>query len=269
MTFAPAIPLGGLAGWTGFQISRERQLGVFAQSPEIQRDLTRFKEKLPDIKSVDDLMQDRQALSVVLGAFDLSADINNTFFIKTVLEQGTDSPDALANRLRDDRYKALADTFGATSFALGLPAAGNTAAETENRFVGIAFEIAVGEVDPSFRLALGFQRILPDLAADASTSDTAWFKVLGSKPVRSVFETVFGLPTAVGQLDIDRQRDIFQEKARDMFGTDDLTQLSSPEMQDAIVRRFLLRSQLEDTPTVTGLSVALSLVSQTAAFLKQ
>lgn len=269
MTFTPAIPISGLAGWAGFQATRDRQLNAFSQSPEIRRDITRFREKLPEISSVDALMRDRSALNVALGAFDLSADINNTYFIKTVLEQGTAAPEALANRLRDDRYKALAEAFGATSFALGLPGQGNQIASVEDRFVRVAFETKVGEVDPTFRLALGFQRILPEIAESSTSQDAAWFRVLGSKPLRTVFEKVFGLPTDVGKLDVDRQRDIFRDKARDIFGTDDLKDLAAPEVQDTIVRRFLLRSQLDEGTGISGLSVALSLVSQTAAFLKR
>ena len=86
--FQPVIPSGGISGWRFLQRTYDAQLETFGQSAQIQRETDHFKEKIAGITTAEDLVADRQLLTVALGAFGLSDDIDNKFFIKKMLECG-------------------------------------------------------------------------------------------------------------------------------------------------------------------------------------
>ncbi|MGB0969090.1 MAG: DUF1217 domain-containing protein, partial [Halocynthiibacter sp.] len=195
-----------------------------------------------------------------LGAFDLSEDINNRFFIGRILEEGPTDPGALANLLQDSRYKNLAEKFAPGNFLLGVTKIDAFSDDIENRYKTIAFEKAVGEQSADLRLALGFSRTLPEVI-DASSNDVAWFNVMANAPVKEVFQTVFGLPSQFSLLDIDHQHDVLKEKASQVLGTDDLTALAEPDKAEEIIRSFLLKRQIAGVSVASPMQTALSLVS--------
>ena len=95
--FQPVVPFGGLAGWRFLQASLTTQQAAHENSGPIQRDVAYFRDNISKITSAEALVSDRRMLSVALGAFGLDGDINNTYFVRTVLEQSTLDTEALAN----------------------------------------------------------------------------------------------------------------------------------------------------------------------------
>ena len=85
--FQPVVPFGGLAGWRFLQASLPTQQAAHENSGPIQRDVAYFRDNISKITSAEALVSDRRMLSVALGAFGLDGDINNTYFVRTVLEQ--------------------------------------------------------------------------------------------------------------------------------------------------------------------------------------
>ena len=84
MTFQPLIPLSGYTGWRFLERTLEKQQDAFDASPSVKRVTENFREKIGEINSAEDLVNDRDMLSVALGAFGLSEDINSKFFIQTI-----------------------------------------------------------------------------------------------------------------------------------------------------------------------------------------
>ncbi|NQZ71448.1 MAG: DUF1217 domain-containing protein, partial [Dinoroseobacter sp.] len=107
MSFQPIVPFGGFAGWKFLQRTQEAQRETHSQNAATQRETTYFKERITTIQSAEALVSDRTLRKVALGAFGLEADLDNTFFIKKILEDGTTNPKALSNRLSDKRYLAM------------------------------------------------------------------------------------------------------------------------------------------------------------------
>lgn len=387
MTYVPVVPTGGAAGWAFLQRTREAQQAAFADSASVTRETERFAERIGEVGSAEELVADRELLTVALGAFGLSDDLNNRFYIQRILEEGATDDRALANRLTDRRYAELAGAFtfeapapsaaelvvasyptrsagelvakrdgdherrlelimlrelappdpdgpevseetrwrtvatsrasmAVLSEALDLPAgfgalplsdrASALQAAAQARFgedaidriaeprvieellgsflvdpplpalaqPGFAegiiaryeargFEEAVGEQAPDMRLVLNLQRELPALADRAAGVDTLWFTVMGTPPLREVFETAFGLPTSFGTLDVDRQLEVFKERAQGTFGDEGVAQFSDPEAMDELTRLFLARSQIAQSANagLSSTSVALTLLS--------
>lgn len=260
MSFQPILVGTGLLAWQFLQSTGASQRANFEKSPELIRDTSYFAEKIDQITSAEDLVADRRLLRVALGAFGLQDDIDSKFFIRKLLAEGTSASDALANKLADERYKALARGFGFDRAEGPRTQVEGFAEEIIAKFHAQQFEVAVGEQDDALRLALSLQRSLPEIGATEIANDTKWFRVMGNQPLRKVFEGALGLPKALGQLDIDQQLEIFKDKAAARFGSDDLSVLSSEKTLTRIVQSYLLQEQVAASTASGKGQIALTLL---------
>ena len=268
MTYAPVVPLSGLAGWRFLQRTADQQEKAFSASADIQRDTDYFKAKIGEIDTAEQLVADRRLLRVALGAFGLQDDIQNRYFIRKILEDGTLNTDALANRLADDRYKAFSSAFGFGNFDTPSTKISDFGDEIVAKFRKQQFEAAVGEQDNSMRLALNAMRELGDIAGGSAGDRTKWFKVLGTPPLRQVFETAFGLPSSFAQIDIDKQLEIFRERAESAFGSAGFDVFQDEAQREVLVQKFLVRSQIDDITAAGTTSSALTIMQSNVAFAR-
>lgn len=258
--FQPVLPLSGLQGWAFLNRTFEAQSEAFNASAQIVRDTDYFVENIANATTAAELVQDRRLLSVALGAFGLEDDINNRALIQKVLEDGVGDPSSLANRLADDRYARLSEAFGYGSLFgtnTGDAGFGERIAEA---FRTRSFEVAVGAQDQSLRLALNATRELAEMAEDGATNDTLWFRVLGTPPLREVFERAFNLPTSFGQIDIERQLDEFKSRAERVLDVETFTDFADAGIRDDLVQRYLLREQVNGVSGLSAQSIALTLL---------
>lgn len=267
MTFTPAIPLGGYAGWTFLKRTYDTQTKAFQASAELKRDEDYFRARIGSVKTAEQLVSDRRLMRVALGAYGLDNDINNRFFIRKVLEDGTLKDGALANRLADKQYRALSAGFGFGDFSVPRTQLSDFADKTLAAYKTRRFETAVGTQNNDMRLALNVERELPTLANKSSSEATKWFTVMGNAPLRQVFEKALGMPASIGALDLDRQLDIFQTRAEKVFGDDGIGQFADPAKMDALVRRFLLQSEMSTLGVAQSASAgALAMLQQATSF---
>lgn len=244
MSFQPVIPFGGYTGWRMLERTMERQQEAFNQSKTVQRDLDYFAEKIGGVTSAEELVADYRLLKVALTAFGLQDDIGNKFFIRKILSEGTTAKDALANKLADKTYYKLAEAFGFGGVGLPHTQDSGFADKISEAYRTRSFELAVGEQNDSMRLALNLQRELADLAGSSLGEDAKWFSVMGSSPLREVFDTAFDLPDSFAALDLDRQLKIYKEKAEKLFGDSTLSQFADAGQREELIKRFMVRSEI-------------------------
>lgn len=261
MTFQPVVPTGGLVGWRFLQRTYDAQFETYSASAVRQRESEYFLENIGKVRSVEDLVSDRRLLQVALGAFGLQQDLDNRFFIQKVLSDGTRADDALANRLADSRYRDFADAFGFGPGELrqnGSPDAMKKIAEAS---LVAGFEIAVGDVDDTMRIALFTQHALAEIASQDGSENRKWFDLMGSPPLRNMMETALGLPATFAQLDIDKQLEVFQDRLHRLTGSSDLSQFSNADAIEKLTDTYLARSQIAQIQaTVSPAQTALILL---------
>lgn len=260
MTFQPIIPSTGLVGWKLLSRTLNTQIETFASSATQKRDSDYFRENISTVVTAEQLVDDRRLLRVALEAFGLQDDLTNTYFVKEILAQGTSDPEALANRLADDRYAKFSEAFGFGELALPKTLQPDFADGLIDRYTRASFEISVGDQDEDLRLALNASREIEELSQEDSTNDTKWLLIMGTPPLRQVFETSFNLPNSFGQLDLDQQLETLKEKSSERFSTEDVSDFSDPERRERLVEQFLLQSQLKSSSNYSGMSVALQLL---------
>ncbi|KGB83617.1 flagellar protein [Rhodovulum sp. NI22] len=265
MSFLPVVPMGGYAGWRFLERTIETQKAAHDEAAAMKRDTAYFRENIGKVTSAEALVADHRLLSVALGAFGLDDDIGNMFFIQKILSDGTQSDDALANKIADKSYRKFSEAFGFGDFAVPNTQLSDFPDRIIAAYQTRQFEIAVGDQNADMRLALHMTRELGTLASADSGDDTKWYSVMGSEPLREVFETAFGLPDSFAALDIDKQMEVFRTRTERAFGDGEISQFSDPEKMDELLRLFLVRSEL--AASAAGFSpaqTALTLLSNAA-----
>lgn len=260
MSFQPVIPASGLVGWRFLQRTMETQTATFNQGVSIARDTDYFLEKIGQIDTAEQLVSDRRLLRVALGAYGLQDDIDNRFFIRKVLEDGTLDPEALSNKLADERYKNLSKGFGFGDFPVPNTKLSDFGPRIVAQYRQQAFEQAVGDQDNAMRLALNADRQLPQIVSETGSDTTKWFRVMGTGPLREVFEVALGLPKSFGQLDLDKQQEVFRDKARSQLDIESFADLGQPDVREALIQRYLLRAQVAEINAQGSGALALTLL---------
>jgi hypothetical protein len=260
MSFTPVVPLGGLVGFALLSRTLDRQTELFNAAPALRRDTDHFEQTIAGVRTAADLVSDRRLLRVALGAFGLQDDIDSRAFVRAILEQGTKDDKALANRLSDDRYRRFADAFGFAAPDGPRTGEAGFAAQIIEQFRRREFEFAVGEQDTALRLALNADRELAAFGTDAESDNALWFRILGTPPLRSVFETALGLPTSFAQIDIDRQLDELRTRAARQLNIASPRDLVDTDLRETLLRQFLLRDQISSTAVLSSQAIALSLL---------
>ncbi|WP_333685148.1 DUF1217 domain-containing protein [Pontibaca methylaminivorans] len=252
MTYQPVIAGTGIAGWKFLQRTYDAQFLAFKKSSAVVRDLDYFKEEIGNITTAADLVGNRRLLSVALSAFGLENDLNNRYFIQKVLEDGTKVEDSLANRLMDGRYKKLSAAFGFGAGEAVRTSDPEAMAEIISLYRMERFESAIGNVDDVMRIVLFAERELAGISAAPISENAKWFTVMGSPPLREMFETALRLPAAFGKLDIDRQLDIFKDKMAAFMGDSSISQFAEPGARERLTTRFLALSQVKSASMATS-----------------
>lgn len=261
MSFTPIVPFSGYSGWSFLKRTMPAQKEVFQASPSLARDEDYFRAKIGSVKTAEALVSDRRLLTIALGAYGLDDDIDNRYFIKKVLEEGTFDSSSLANRLADKQYLALSSGFGFGDYSVPRTQLSDFADKTLEAYRTRQFEAAVGEQDENMRLALNAERELKTLSARNLSNDTKWFTIMGSEPLRRVFEGALGLPSSFSSLDLDQQLSTFKEKASKVLGSSEVAQFTDPDKVETLVRRFLVRSEaLASFSATSPGAIALSLL---------
>ncbi|WP_151718865.1 DUF1217 domain-containing protein [Gemmobacter serpentinus] len=241
-----SLPLSGYAGWAFLKRTQERQMALVDANPVSQRDEAYFRAKIGSINSAEELVADRRLLTVALGAVGLSDDINNRFFIRKVLESDTLDSKSLANKLSDKRYAELAEAFSFGTFDIPRNKLSDFPDEMLSKYRARRFETVVGEANGTFRIALFAERELPDLAGSRSSDATKWFKIIGSEPLRTMFQTAFGLPSSFGSLNVDQQASALRSKAKAMFGSSEAAQFTDSAKLDKLMKQYLIRAEMAE-----------------------
>ncbi len=258
MTFQPVVVGTGLVGWQFLKSTATSQREAFDASPLLARDTDYFAQNIASVTSAEELVADRRLLRVALGAFGLQDDIDNKFFIQKILAEGTTDPDALANKLTDERYKAMAKRFGFGSLLGPATATPGFAQDIISRYRAQEFEVAVGAQDDSLRLGLNFERSLGEF--NSSSPDAAWFRVMGTPPLRTVLEGALGLPSSFAQLDIDKQLETFRDKMKSRFGVSEIAEIAAPDNSERVVQAYLLQEQVSQFRQSGSAQIALTLL---------
>lgn len=252
MSFTPILPLSGFTGWGFLKRTMARQQAVQQALPAQQRDEAYFRDRIGKADTAEKLVNDKRLLRIALTAFGLEGDVNSKAFIQKILEGGTLKEGSLANKLADKQYQKFASAFGYGDYSVPRTKISTFPDEILEQFRTRSFETAVGRQNNTFRLAMNAEREIPVLAGKSISETAKWYTLLGNGPMREVMQTALGLPKSFSSIDIDQQVGVLRTKTAAAFGSTDLGQFSEPAKMEALVKRFLLQSDIQSQASASS-----------------
>lgn len=207
-----------------------------------------------------DFFSTPKLMLAAFNLFDLPQGVGQTDFVRRYLESDAESPTSLRNVFPDPRYEVFAKQFNFQPEQTERTYPDGFVEEITQNYLDRQFEIAIGNVDSTMRVALAFERDLGDSADRGTSNNSRWFSIMSSPVLREVFETSFQLPSSFGTLDIDQQLKEFKDRATRVFGTDEVTDFLAPDKIDEIRERYLSQSSFQGGNSTGISSVALSIL---------
>ncbi|MBL8701958.1 MAG: DUF1217 domain-containing protein [Alphaproteobacteria bacterium] len=197
-----------LSTYTALEKSDQtRAMAKFRSSAQVTRDIAAFKQQLLSIKSPEDLLKNRKAMTFVLSAYGLDSEINYLGRIKAVLNSDLANQNSIANRLSDRRYRELAGELQVATTGVATLKNGTTIDKIVERYIGNEYEKKLGEQDVAVREARYF-------AKNVGKVSTV-YEILGDPVLRTVVTDTLGLPPQFALRDVESQAE-FVRRALDI-----------------------------------------------------
>lgn len=234
--FQPVIPLSGIGGWRFLQSTYDRQLSSHSESPQVRADRNYMIGKLSQPITTEDFLNDKRLLRITMTAFDLGGEEWKRGFISKVLTEAADPASTWLARLNNAKYTEFANTFKTTNGVIQLSE--STLQKLASSFNAAAFELSVGQVDESMRIALNFQSELPRLIGNGTNESAMLYRILGDVPVRTVLEAATSLPESMRKLPVEKQAEMLKAALQRTFGISKVADLKSPERIDKAIQRY-------------------------------
>lgn len=201
-----------------------------SQQPLIKREAQYFQEHIGKVKSVDDFMANSRIYNFALKAFGLEDMQYAKAFVRKVLNEGVDAPEAFSVQLSDQRFKEFGTVFNFKRYGAATTSFDRVQGGTVEKYLRNSLEQQSGESSEALRLALYFER-------KAGTVSSA-YSILADKALYQVVRTSLGLPTAISGADIEKQAKILDNRI-------DIGRLQDAGYVKQLITRFLGRSQAD------------------------
>jgi hypothetical protein len=224
---APSLP--AMMIYRALEKTRDAQFARFEKQPTIQKDVAYFLDKAPKVKTVDEFLSDRRLMKVALTAFGLEDEMQYLGRMRKVLSESLTKPDALANKLADPRFKAIAKAFMFGDIGVGNLKLNFFRNEVIDGFLTNGFEKFLGEQNPALREAEYFRRKIGEVENT--------YNILGDRVLRSVVVTTFGLPDAIALQSIEKQKALIDARVK-------IKDLKDPAFVEKFIQRFLTQRDL-------------------------
>lgn len=230
------IPIAGLSTNVGLSLvdaTRDQQLEALRGSVEHARSISAFRERIADIQSVEQLIEDRELYVFVMKAFDLEDQIFGKALIRKTLESDIDDRTSLVNRLTDPRIREMYQVLG-----FGPEGVGNSNTKSYiwqeqmiDRYLQTQFINDMADQNENVGIALEFRRKVGDIENPLD--------ILKDRDMAAFIRRALGLPDEIAQVDIERQEELISARL-------DLSKLKNPVEVEKLVRKYVALSDALD-----------------------
>lgn len=221
--------------------TRAKQFAAFERLPQTQRDVDYFRANAQKVETVEEFLADRRLMTVALSAYGMDDELQYMGRIRKVMTEPLSDKEALANKLIDPRFKALAGAFGFGTTGVANLAINKFIEDVIDKFKTNEFEKYLGERNPALREAEYFKRNIGSV--------TGAYNILGDKVLREVVTFTLGLPKEIALQSIEKQKALIDARV-------DIEDFQDPDFIDKFVRRFLILKDQADIEAGYGLSAA-------------
>ncbi|MPQ95066.1 DUF1217 domain-containing protein [Thioclava sp. JE_KL1] len=227
--------------------TQAKQLDQLAAEPQHARAISRFRENIADIHTAADLVGNYDAYSFVMKAFDLEDQMFGKAMMREILSSDSADKTSLVNKLTDPRFRKLYDALGFTNGGTANTNTSSTAWQDKivDQYVSQQFINGEGEQNATVGSVLEFRQKLDGVKT--------WYSVLKDKDTAQFMRTALGIPNDVVKLDVERQKQIFEDKF-------DIAKLKDPKEVDNLISHFVAVSDAQSFATNGAGSAAVTLM---------
>jgi hypothetical protein len=219
-----------------------RSLERVAAAPDVVRQTDYYLANIGKAKSIDDFLGNDRLYRYAMKAFGLEDMSYAKAFMRKVLEEGVDASDSFANSLSDKRYREFAEAFNFKSYGAATTAFDRTQQGTVDKYDRQLLEEKAGAEDEGVRLALYFSRKAPSV--------DSVFGLLADPALLKVTQTLAGLPSASGAMNIDKQATLISKRL-------DVADLKDPEKLKKLITHFTAMWEAQKDPAAAANGVSL------------
>ncbi|MCB5410840.1 DUF1217 domain-containing protein [Pseudogemmobacter faecipullorum] len=222
------IATSGLSGAFALKLihrSRDSFEAAIQRDPVNSREITAFRERVGQITTAEQLVNDFEVYSFVMKAYDLESHIFGKAMMKKVLSSTSGEKGALIDKMTDSRFK---DLYHALGFTEGGTANKNTSdPEWVETMVGRYVEQKL--INSQLEMNSTAGTVLHAEARAPKLSN--WYTVLADPKLQDFFYTALNLSDALKSSDIDMQASMLKKKF-------DITTLNEPGVLDGLISRY-------------------------------
>ncbi len=212
--------------------TKDKQIDVMAEQPIHKRAIENFLEKVGDVESIDDLLDDYDSYSFLMKAFDLEEKIYAKGMMKKIFESDPEDKKSLLNRLNDPKMKALHE---ALDFQAGGVTNYNTfASKWQQEMVDRYLETSYVNMQDASNETVGTILKMREQGPEVKT----WFGILADEDLGDFMRVALGIPREAIYLDIDKQKEMFEKKY-------DLEKLKDPAELERLEKKYAVLKDLE------------------------
>ena len=235
------IPIAGLSTNVALSLvdaTRDQQLEALRGSAEHARAISAFRERIADIQTVEQLIEDRELYVFVMKAFDLEDQIFGKALVRKALESDIDDRTSLVNRLTDPRIREMYQVLG-----FGPEGVGNSNTTSYiwqeqiiDRYLQTQFINDMADQNENVGIVLEFRRKVDDIETPLD--------ILKDRDMATFIRRALGLPDEIAQVDIERQEELISARL-------DLRKLKDPLEVEKLVRKYVALSDAFDPQGVS------------------
>lgn len=227
-----------------------------SEEPIVSRETEYYLENISKVSSIEEFLADDRLFSYAMKAHGLEEMTYGKGLMRKVLEGGTEDDDALANKFTDPRYKDFAEAFDFKTHEGNATIFTSAQQGTVDKYLQQTLEENAGNDNQGVRLALYFERKIPDIMDADSSERSIAFAILGDNALAEVVRTALSIAPETAAANIDRQADTILDKL-------DFEELKSPEGLSKFLEDF---TALWEVNNSTGDPSSAALLGQSAGF---
>lgn len=205
--------------------SKDETAGIAAfkkSDAKTKSDIAYLQKVAPGFKTVDAFLKDRRAVSIVLDAYGMSANVGQTALLKKLMTQDPTKSSSLAAKSANASYMAFARAFSnwqTPPLANATLVNSVITAVATNRYEAHEDTLSAGLQD-----ALYFKRQAPGI--------TDVNQILANPKLLAVVTAASNLPDTFGTMDYEQQVALLKKDVK-------LSTFKSATQTDAYIKRFL------------------------------
>lgn len=245
------LSISGMTGRLALTLldkTKDAQLKSIENDPANARAISKFRDQVGSINTVDDLINNYDVYSFVMKAYDLKDQMFGKAMMKQILSSDPTDNTSLLNRLTDSRFRTF---YNAMGFTANGKVNVNTLKQSwqdqvVKRFVEQQYINDEGSQNDSVGAVLDFRQKVGSIKT--------WYDVLKDKSVGKLMRTALGIPDGVVAQSLDRQVKLFEDKF-------DISKLQDPAEAEKLVSKFIAISDAKNAAANAANDPGLQLIS--------